>query len=286
MKIKILFLLLISINPFVFSQKIKVKKEEISVDGKLIAKIKKGKGNYIISNLEGEELFTASINNKTPKGNIVYNNWLELTSVKNGNIKEVELLPDNSFTFSSEKLILKNLLLNDKKLLTDTGINKVIVDDFFKNEDRTISTNEDNVAEYDKKINAIEDSIAIANKLDYDKYGNIFVNDKKIGFLVRKEIDHGPAFSNEIVYSIFDLDKTEIAKITFSSNSDFNLNKALMLNTYDGKSFQIKGANYSSNLIKNDSLAPRVIKKLYANGYTLGGVSIEKEQYRNYFNDK
>lgn len=286
MKIKILFLLLISINSFVFSQKIKVKKEEISVDGKSIAKIKKGKGNYIISNLEGEELFTASINNKTPKGNIVYNNWLELTSVKNGNIKEVELLPDNSFTFSSEKLILKNLLLNDKKLLTDTGINKVIVDDFFKNEDRTISTNEDNVAEYDKKINAIEDSIAIANKLDYDKYGNIFVNDKKIGFLVRKEIDHGPAFSNEIVYSIFDLDKTEIAKITFSSNSDFNLNKALMLNTYDGKSFQIKGANYSSNLIKNDSLAPRVIKKLYANGYTLGGVSIEKEQYRNYFNDK
>ena len=95
MKIKILFLLLISINSFVFSQKIKVKKEEISVDGKSIAKIKKGKGNYIISNLEGEELFTASINNKTPKGNIVYNNWLELTSVKNGNIKEVELLPDN-----------------------------------------------------------------------------------------------------------------------------------------------------------------------------------------------
>ena len=53
-----------------FAQEVKVKKGEIQIDGKSVAKIDKEKNIYTISDLSGKSLFTATITNQTPLKNI------------------------------------------------------------------------------------------------------------------------------------------------------------------------------------------------------------------------
>ena len=69
MKSKIYILAVMLFSVLVFSQEVKVKKGEIQIDGKSVAKIDKEKSVYTISDLSGKPLFKAVITNVTPLRN-------------------------------------------------------------------------------------------------------------------------------------------------------------------------------------------------------------------------
>jgi hypothetical protein len=268
MKSKILFVALMLVSILTFSQEVKVKKGEIQINGKSVAKIDKEKTIYTISDLSGKALFTATITNQTPLKNVSSKNWLQLTG-SNGVVRELELIDKTSFSFGMEKPITENLSLSNDPLLTASGIDEAKINSFFQTEDRSISKAEDDVMEHDKEINRSEDALAANNKVLISSVGIISANNQKIGYIVRKS--KGKDMVQEFLsYTVLDINKILVAQIDFSSYDRANVQSGLILKTFDGKSFPIKMANYTSAQLEYDELAPRVVKKLYANGYTLG----------------
>ncbi|HBR11589.1 MAG TPA: hypothetical protein DD740_05145, partial [Chryseobacterium sp.] len=255
-------------STFVYAQEVKVKKGEIQIDGKSVAKIDKEKNNYTISDLSGKALFTATITNQTPLKNYASKYWLQLTG-SNGVVKELELIDKTSFSFGFEKPITQNLTKSDNPLLPASGIDENKINSFFQTEDRSISKAEDDRIEEYKAINSSEDALAKENKILISNVGIISANNEKIGYIVRK-VTGKDMVQQFLTYTVLDINKIPIAQINFSSWDQANVKSGLEVKTFDGKSFPIKLANYTSERLEYDELAPRVIKKLYANGYTLG----------------
>lgn len=268
MKLKFLPIALVTVSTFVYAQEVKVKKGEIQIDGKSVAKIDKEKNNYTISDLSGKALFTATITSQTPLKNNVSKNWLQLTG-SNGVVRELELIDKTSFSFGFEKPITENLTKSSDPLLPASGIDEAKINSFFQTEDRSISTAEDTRIEKDKETNRSEDALAADNKILISSVGIISANNQKIGYIVRK-VTGSDGIQKFLSYTVLDINKILVAQINFSSWDKANVQNGLVLKTFDGKSFPIKLANYTSERLEYDELAPRVVKKLYANGYTLG----------------
>ncbi len=268
MKIKLALVATMFASVSVLAQEIKVKKGEIQIDGKSVAKIDKEKNNYTISDLSGKALFTATITSQTPLKNNVSKNWLQLTG-SNGVVRELELIDKTSFSFGFEKPITENLTKSGDPLLPASGIDENKINSFFQTEDRSISTAEDTRIEKDKETNRSEDALATDNKILISDVGIISANNQKIGYIVRK-VTGTDGIQKFLSYTVLDINKIPVAQIDFSSYDKANIQSGLVLKTFDGKSFPIKLANYTSERLEYDELAPRVIKKLYANGYTLG----------------
>lgn len=268
MKIKLVLVATMFASISVFSQEVKVKKGEIQIDGKSVAKIDKEKNNYTISDLSGKALFTATITSQTPLKNNVSKNWLQLTG-SNGVVRELELIDKTSFSFGFEKPITENLTKSSDPLLPASGIDENKINSFFQTEDRSISTAEDIKIEKDKETNRSEDALAADSKILINSVGIISANNQKIGYIVRK-VTGTDGIQKFLSYTVLDINKIPVAQIDFSSYDKANIQSGLVLKTFDGKSFPIKLANYTSERLEYDELAPRVVKKLYANGYTLG----------------
>lgn len=287
MKNVIIFLMLTAFSIY-YAQEIKVKRGEIQIDGRPVAKIDKEKNIYTISDLSGKTLFTATITDRTPLRNLASKNWLQLTGA-NGVVRELDLIPKTSFSFGLEKPITENLILSSDPLLSASGVDESKINKFFQNEDRSISKAEDMVIEKDNSINRSEDSIAKVNKLVLDKVGIISANNQKIGYLVRK-VTGKDMLGDNLSYIVLDLNKISVAQIDFSSYSKTNVINGLVLKTFDGKKFSVRRANYTSDDFTYDELAPRIIRKLYANGYTLGDmksmVEISRQENLDAYNQK
>lgn len=274
MKSKILFLVSVILAGFGYSQTVKVKKGEIQVNEKSVAKISREKGIYTISDLSGKPLFTAVITDKTPLKNTASKRWLELTGT-NGVVRELDLIPQTSFSLGFEKPITENLTLSSDPLIPASGIDDAKISRFFQKEDRSISKAEDEVIEKEKKIARIEDSLAALDKVVIGKSGNITSKGNKIGYIVLKEEVHQPGIKN-YSYNVLDINKLMVAKILFSDNDLNNEMKGLVINTYNGETLPVK-ARYKTSVVENDELALRVVNKLYANGYTLGDMKSQIE---------
>ena len=288
MKSKIYILAIMLFSVLVFSQEVKVKKGEIQIDGKSVAKIDKEKTVYTISDLSGKPLFKAVITNVTPLRNTATRTWLQLTG-NNGVVRELDLIKRTSFSFGFEKPITENLTLSDDPLLPASGIDEAKINKFFQTEDRSISTAEDIVIEKDKKIAKSEDSIAAINKVVIGKSGIINSNGNKIGYIALKtESTDGLGFK-KYSYNLLDINKLVIGKMFFSNTDGENARNGLVMNMYDGKAFPVK-AKYTSELAENDELALRIVNKMYANGYTLGDmkslVEIAKQEKTDEWLDK
>lgn len=268
MKIKLILVATMFACISVFSQEVKVKKGEIQIDGKSVAKIDREKYIYTISDLSGKALFTATITNKTPLNNDASKSWLQLTGT-NGVVRELELIDKTSFSLGLEKPITENLTKSTDPLLPASGIDEAKINSFFQTEDKSISKAEDAAIEETKEIIRAEDALAAENKILIDRVGIISANNEKIGYIVRK-VTGKDGIQTYLSYTVLDINKIPIAKIDFSNYDGANAKYGLIVKTYDGKSFPIKMANYTSERLEEDKLAPRVIKKLYANGYTLG----------------
>ncbi|MDO3425480.1 hypothetical protein QWT87_11315 [Chryseobacterium sp. APV1] len=275
MRLKFLPIAMVAVSTFAYAQEVKVKKGEIQIDGKSVAKIDKEKNNYTISDLLGKALFTATITNQTPLKNYASKYWLQLTGA-NGVVKEMELIDKTSFSFGFEKPITQNLTKSTDPLLPASGIDENKINSFFQTEDRSISKAEDDRIEEYKAINSSEDAIASDNKILISNVGIISANNQKIGYIVRK-VTGKDMVQQFLTYTVLDINKIPVAQINFSSWDQANVKSGLEVKTFDGKSFPIKLANYTSERLEYDELAPRVVKKLYANGYQLGDMKAMTE---------
>ncbi len=269
---RLLVLSMLFLSIFSFSQNVKVKKGEIQVDDKPVAKMEKKDKVYVISSLSGTPLFTAVITDITPLKNVASKRWLQLTG-NNGNVREVAIEKSGGFTFSNERFLCETLIRNAGFLFPNT-VNEVAVNEFFQTEDRSISKAEDIILEAYKKNVHREDSLAKANNLVLDDSGNISANGKKIGYLVRKTSNGSAPGITNYTYIIMDINKTSIAQLDFpvAVNAQNNIMGKLLLKTYDNQETVIR-ENYILEKIKYDNVAIRAIRWLYTNGYTLGDMS-------------
>lgn len=133
---KIILVALMVIPMITFAQKIKVKKEVITFDGKEVAKVNTDlRDNYLFSTLSGEKAFDAVFKGLSASNTEGFQ-WLELTSADG---KKTEIPYEVLMTsFSPTKLIIK-LLSAKYELITTDGIDMAKVDEFFAEEREVLS---------------------------------------------------------------------------------------------------------------------------------------------------
>ncbi len=281
-KLILISLIFIFSFPCLFAQKVKVKRGIIYVDKKEVAKIEKEKKIYKIFDLKGKELFSAESTSKTIAGNTVSKLWLRLTSI-NGNVREIDLT-DKPFTFSSQKVITRNLVVGPSAFLSASGINASLINDFFSETDTSISNKIDNQYAAIKERHDKEDNIAEELKLKIDRGGNISLGKNIVGNIIKKENGENSGFTS---YTIVDLDNFVVASANFNGNL-MSVLKGCKIKTYDKKE-HIVNEVYSSGRIEEDKLANRIVKMLYANGYNIEEASAnyqseKKKQYKDAYN--
>lgn len=266
------------VTPFLMNaQEVNVKRGVITVDGTGVAKISKEKRVYKVSDLTGNFLFSVEGLNQTEAKNPVDKMFFRFIGA-NGNIQEV--YPSNeSFTFSMEKSITRNLVEGTTKFLTPQGIDHNLINQFFSNSDQSVSKNIDEKYEQIKKAHQEEDELAQNDKITIAGNGNILKGNERIGRIIEKEMDGG-FFS----YTVVDLKGTVIAKTEVLTPNRSEL-LGYEFTTFDGQKFVANEkrlfAQGSFAKMKDNKLTERIVKKLYKNGYTLGNMDEKIQAYQN-----
>lgn len=259
-----------------FSQEVDVKKDKITVDKTPVAKIEKDKGIYKIYDLSGQYLFSIDNVIKTTAGNPGETSWLRLTGA-NGNVREI--MPTNtSFTFSGEKVVTRNLVVGEAAFLSTSGINKAMVDEFFSKNDPAISQKVDEAYAKIKENNENEDKIAKDAGISISANGDIKKGGEKIGFIVKKVSGNPTSGDFNISYGVFDAKKAGVAKMSARPITGLGeVLKGHLIETFDNKQYYIHEKATGGSLVA-DAMADRIVKALYANGYTLGDMSAQFQQ--------
>lgn len=260
------------------AQDIKVKKGELLLDKKPVARVEKVDKKYQFSDLSGNVMYFAIITQQTVLGNNTSDRWLQLTGT-NGVVRELELPKKLVFTLSNEKYNIDAVLKCEQNLLTVNGIDKASVDAFFQNEDKPFSDKWDAIFENEKATIKKEDELAANDEVSIDDKGNILKKGKKIGTIsFNSETGKAPGSLTISYYKVRDLSGGLIA------SSDFNNMTAdyYPVKTYDQKVIQIfvpTSKQYTSMGMSKDDLAKRIVYRLYASGYPFGDMT---EVYKKY----
>lgn len=272
MKTKLVLIATMFASISYFAQEIKIKKGELFLDEKAVAKVDDKGRIYKFSDLSDKLQFTATVINGRTIGTQSDNGWIEYTGTNN--IVKESKHAEGGFTLSMGKLIVQSALANG--LITREGINEAKVNEFFVAEDRSLSEARKNGITAQKTEAINEDATGIS--IDYD--GNIKDNTgKPIGSITRVNIDASQSkFKSSSMmdkffeYRVFDVNKILIAKLPCSDSDMTNEDKGLVIYTYDNKEFPMTAKNGMEFKIPIavDKIANRMVKKLYANGYTLG----------------
>lgn len=258
----------------VFAQEIKIKKGELFLDEKVVAKVDDKGRIYKFSDLSGKLQFTGTPINGRTEGTQSDNGWIEFTGT-NGIVKESKHA-EGGFTLSMGKLIVKNALANG--LITNEGINEARVTEFFLTEDRSLSEGRKNGITAQKDEAKNEDAFGLS--IDFD--GNIKdKNGQLIGTITRVNVDASQSkfksssmLDKFLEYRVYDVNRILVAKLPSSDSDQTNERTGLIIYTYDNKEIPMtakNGLNYKIP-IATDKIADRFVKKLYANGYTLGNM--------------
>ncbi len=260
-KIFVISTLLVGISAF--SQEIKIKKGELLLDDKAVAKVEDKKEVYNFSDLNGQPKFSVKVfpTIATEKG------WVEFTG-QNGNVKETEFA-DTGFTLSEGKLIVKNALLQG--LLTKDGFDETKVNEFFKTTDRSLTQDRENNKAAQKKADDNENVLANERGIRIDNSGKIWDKNKELtGFIKRVDLGYNGIF-NDYEYRVYDTNQIQIATLSCTNYDRANAQRGMKIMTYDNKMSEISVTNNSfSGPLSEDKVADRMIKRLIFNGYTLG----------------
>lgn len=287
MKIKLVITVTMFAAISVFSQEIKIKKGELLLDDKVVAKVDDKGRVYKFSDLGGKLQFTGTLINGRTVGTQSDSGWVEYTGT-NGHVKEANH-QEGVFTLSMGKLIVQNALANG--LITKDGINEAKVNEFFLTEDRSLSDARKSGIAAQKGDAKKEDAIGLS--IDYD--GNIKdKNGQLIGTITRVDVDASQSkFASKsmmdkfLEYRVFDIHKILVARLPCSDSDMTNEDTGLKIYTYDNKEIPItakNGLNFKTP-IAIDKVADRMVKKLYANGYTLGDMKPVLDGIANEKND-
>ena len=276
MKRILTFFVAIYLVSMTWAQDISVKKGQILVDKRPIAKVEKKDKMYLFSDLSGTPLFSAIATSRTPLGNVDPSKfWLEIKG-QNGVVREMEM-GKVGFTLSYEKMTVEGLIKSEAGLITLDGVNAEKIASFFDHEDRSISKLIDERKEAIKAQRQKEDELAREVSLKVEK-GTITAKGKAIGYITKKTInDHTAA------YAVGDLNKFKIAELHFSTLQT-NKPADCTFKTYDGKEFVVPDVKYSDSAF-GEEIADRFVRALYFNGYTLGNMKEQVDAYTKGVND-
>lgn len=260
-KIFVISTMLVAISAF--SQEIKIKKGELLLDDKVVAKVEDKKEVYSFSDLNGQPKFSVKVfpTIGTEKG------WVEFTG-QNGNVKETEFA-DTGFTLSEGKLIVKNAL--SQGLLTKDGFDETKVNEFFKTTDRSLTQDRENKKAAQKKVDDNENILANERGIRIDNSGKIWDKNKELtGFIKRVDLGHNGIFNN-YEYRVYDTNQIQIATLSCTNYDPANIQRGMKIITYDNKQSEISVTHNSfSGPLSEDKVADRMVKRLIFNGYTLG----------------
>ncbi|WP_288446747.1 hypothetical protein [uncultured Chryseobacterium sp.] len=260
-KIFVISTMLVGISAF--SQEIKIKKGELLLDDKVVAKVEDKKEVYSFSDLNGQPKFSVKVfpTIGTEKG------WVEFTG-QNGNVKETEFA-DTGFTLSEGKLIVKNAL--SQGLLTKDGFDETKVNEFFKTTDRSLTRDRENNKAAQKKVDDNENVLANERGIRIDNSGKIWDKNKELtGFIKRVDLGHNGIFNN-YEYRVYDTNQIQIATLSCTNYDPANIQRGMKIITYDNKQSEISVTHNSfSGPLSEDKVADRMVKRLIFNGYTLG----------------
>ncbi|MCV9926215.1 hypothetical protein OIU83_01010 [Flavobacterium sp. LS1R49] len=251
MKQKLLLVLLLSVH-LVFSQEIKVKKGEILLDAKVIAKMEGKLGNYKITNLDGTTSISAKLKKCTENGFA----FIEVLNDKNTNYLDFEKFSP----FNVDRSIVQSLM--SKKIITDQGIDINKLEEFFGVPSNLLEKYGCLQAEAGNKI-ATTLNIKINNAGEITKGGD----SELIGNIARKIYTSQGDFLN-YQYEVFDLDKKTVGKI---ETVIMGFGGVKELSTFDKKIVKVDIEKIASNIaIDKDPNAMKIVINLLSNGYELG----------------
>lgn len=249
----------------VSAQEIKIKKGDLTIDGKLVAKVEDNGRDYTFKDLNGNTLFYATISKTDPtkkddKGWVIFKGT-------NGNVREVAY--KNGFTLSLGKLLAENAWAYG--ILNKDGGNQAGIAEFFAKEDKSFSEIRNNKKIAEKEDRAKEN----ATGLTIDANNKISdANGKYIGYITRENIDGEKSrfgidlISKFMEYRIYDPQNVLIAKLQAKNSAYKNNQFGLVIETIDKKEIPIEDENtFYDKPLAYDDLANRMIRKLYVRGY-------------------
>lgn len=262
MKKTIFTLLLAAISSVTFAQEFKVKKGEVLLDGKPIAKMSsKVLREYKISNLDGTNTITAYM--RYCEATVPGKAYIEIA---NDEKKFNDLDFEKYSAFNVDRSIIQTLFA--KGMITENGIQLEQINTFINGTPTGLGE------KYGCKQLSAEKAITDALALTIDDSGAVYSKKEKIGYITMIT-NNGTTTGAVEKYEVVNLDNkiigTWYAKFGMVQGYSKALNQEIY--TYDGKVFKVDFDNRGNPIgykMSQDVTALNIIKKLTGNGYSLG----------------
>ena len=265
MKLKnVTFILVFLCSIKVLSQDVKIKKEQVLIDGTPAATIKSPyRDHYEYFDLNGVKLFTVDFKGLAQVSSAQPLQYLEVIS-GDGTQKATIQHEVLKASFSVQNIITHNLTAK-YGIFTKNGVDKTALDKLFNNtgaEFNNVATQEiQRAQERAAKINGIKTTVAPSiSGQDIIGFQNMSVR-RVIG---RIEFGQCSAFDTNNCIQVFDLDNNRIATVK-NEKEGF---KKYKVETYDDKTFYYNAAK--SYLRGDPAFGEEFLNVLMAEGYMLG----------------
>lgn len=270
MKKTLLTIVFVAVSVLSQAQKIKVKKDQILLDDKAIAKIDNKKRIYTVSTLADEPKFTAEVKTKRfTDGSST--NWIVLSDMNNQNTNEIPFDQIES-GLAFEKNIIANLLKSDLPILSLDGINESLLSQYLSKQNERIS-----VQMEQKEIEIVENikkahELYLSKHIAIDQQGNIFSDNVKIGKVTRSSTKDSFGKDN-YGYNVYDAKNILIGEYHqfggYNPETKYYLREELLV--VKQKIIPIVFQNIlSSTSLDKDKNVENILATLFFYGYELG----------------
>ena len=275
MKNQLFTVALILMSVFSQAQKIKVKKNQILVDEKAIAKIDDKKRIYTVSTLNDEPKFTAEVKSKRFSDGST-STWILISDINNQNTNEIPF--DLIFSgLAFEKNIIGNLLKENLPLLSLDGVNETVLNTFLSDKSERISVKmEQKELDIVEKIRQARE-LYVSKKTAVDKAGNIFCNNVRVGSIARS-VEKDALGKDNFSYKVLDVKNILIGEYyTFGGinpETKFYLREELLLMKTKVVPIVFQSILSGTSLDK-DKNVENILAAVFFNGYELGNQASE-----------
>lgn len=246
---KILSIISVLVVSICFSQDFKVKRGEIFVEGKTVAKIGVSDNKYIISDVNNRPVFSVKFIDKAVLDS-VRDSYMELNRVYNA-AKTIELDYESPSFFSGNEKTIAHTSIKTYGIINEKGINIQKLDELYK----TIPKR--------KLENKLKEAYTLRNKfnkmqLSINNVGEILSHGNRVGYFNNLPVSFGPNNTiNEKMFNdieIYDAENKLVGRYTTTTKQ---------IKTTNGKSFTLyKGAAGTIPSLKNptyQNLVERII---------------------------
>ena len=250
------------------AQDMKIKKGAVLLNETPVALLKEEKRTCELSTLDGKQVLTFFITNKTKQGVSAPEEWLKFISPE-GAVFELPN-PQDRTVLSNTKFFAYKLLDSKPNLLAVNGIKKSIIDNLFAQGSCPFSAKWDSIYTVVKKMEKADEEFTTQHPFFINDDGDIIINKVMVGKVLINE----PSLGKRNYY-IKDRVGNQVAEIKLESwtNSENFSN----ITTCDDRKLPFLEYKTAFKLSENE-MAHRMVSKLLANGYTLGDMTEDIKQ--------